>query len=127
MIRVRLQRDGTVEQILPDGTTAPLEDHTDYAVLNALTEAAIEANARDDADNPPLSDQELSSMRRVPNPRAIRKMLNLTQEQFAFQFQVPLGTLRDWEQGSRQPDAAARTLLRVIEKIPAAVIDALAS
>jgi putative transcriptional regulator len=66
-------------------------------------------------------------MRRVPNPRRIRTQLHLTQEQFAEQFQIPLGTLRDWEQGLKYPDSAARAFLRVIEHNPQAVIDALAS
>jgi len=40
------------------------------------------------------------------------------------QFHVPLGTLRDWEQGAKQPDAAARSYLHVIEKIPHMVLKA---
>jgi len=49
----------------------------------------------------------------------------MTQDQFAARFHVPLGTVRDWEQGVRQPDTAARTLLRVIDKDPDAVVRAL--
>jgi len=49
----------------------------------------------------------------------------LSQEQFASRFGVPLGTLRDWEQGVSAPDTAARTLLRVIEHDPEAVLRAL--
>jgi hypothetical protein len=48
-----------------------------------------------------------------------------TQEQFALSFHLPLGTLRDWEQGAKQPDTAARSYLRVIEKAPQMVIQAL--
>ena len=33
-------------------------------------------------------------------------------------FHVPLGTLRDWEQGAKYPDTATRSYLRVIEKAP---------
>ena len=65
-------------------------------------------------------------MRPVPNPRRIRERLKLMQEQFAEKFAIPLGTLRDWEQGVSYPDSAARTLLRVIEQDPEAVITALA-
>jgi putative transcriptional regulator len=36
-------------------------------------------------------------------------------------FQIPLGTLRDWEQGAAEPDQAARTYLRVIARDPEAV------
>ena len=59
------------------------------------------------------------------NARAVRKKLRLTQEQMA----VALGTspsgYRKWEQGQRQPSGAARTLLRVMEKEPGAVLRAL--
>ena len=125
---VRAQRlpDGTVVQVLPDGSTQPFEVRTDWARLEAMTEEEIEANALSDPDNPPLTDEELARMRPVPNSRRIRERLKLTQEQFATRFEVPLGTLRDWEQGVSYPDSAAKTLLRVIDKDPEAVINALA-
>jgi putative transcriptional regulator len=91
-----------------------------------MTEEEIEANALSDPDNPPLTTEELARIRRVPDPRRIRERLTLTQEQFAEKFEIPLGTLRDWEQGVSYPDSAARTLLRVIEQDPEAVINALA-
>jgi putative transcriptional regulator len=57
--------------------------------------------------------------------KEIRKKLHMTQEQFALRFHLPLGTLRDWEQGAKQPDTAARSYLRVIEKAPQTVMQAL--
>jgi putative transcriptional regulator len=63
----------------------------------------------------------------VPNPKEIRKRLNMTQQQFSQQFELPLGTLRDWEQGTREPDSAAKSYLRVIAKNPQEVIKALHS
>ena len=51
----------------------------------------------------------------------------MTQQQFSQQFELPLGTLRDWEQGTREPDSAAKSYLRVIAKIPQGVIEALHS
>jgi putative transcriptional regulator len=126
IVKVQRMPDGTVVQMLPDGSTRLIEDRTDWARLEAMTEEEIEANALADPDNPPLTPEELARMRPVPNPRRIRERLNLTQEQFAAQFEVPLGTLRDWEQGARFPDSAARTLLRVIDKDPEAVLNALA-
>jgi putative transcriptional regulator len=91
-----------------------------------MTEEEIEANARSDPDNPPLTPEELARMRPVPHPGRIRARLKLTQEEFAARFEIPLGTLRDWEQGVSNPDSAARTLLRVIDKDPEAVAAALA-
>src|SRR3990170_5992176 len=126
ILRARRLPDGTVVQVLPDGSTRPFQDKTDWARLEAMTEEEIEVNALSDPDNPPLTDEELARMRPVPNPRRIRERLKLTQEQFAAQFELPLGTLRDWEQGVSYPDSAAKTLLRVIDKDPDAVINALA-
>lgn len=59
--------------------------------------------------------------------RSIRAGLNMTQSQFAARFGFAIGTVRDWEQGRRQPEASARVLLRVIEREPDAVERALAS
>jgi len=126
MIRVQKGPDGKFVQIMPDGSTRPIYGRTDWARLDAMTEEEIEANALADPDNPPISDEELARFRRVPNPREIRKRLNLTQEEFAERFHLRLGTIRDWEQGKKQPDSAARVLLWVIEKNPEAVDQALA-
>jgi putative transcriptional regulator len=84
-------------------------------------------NALADPDNPPLTDDQLARMRRFPNPRQIREGLGLTQREFARQFEIALGTLRDWEQGARRPDSAARAYLRVIAQMPDAVREALAA
>jgi putative transcriptional regulator len=59
--------------------------------------------------------------------RAIRARLRLSQPQFAARFGFALATLRDWEQGRRRPEQAARTLLLVIDRTPSAVTDALAA
>jgi putative transcriptional regulator len=94
---------------------------TDWAYLEAMTDEEAHANE----DNPPLTDEQLARMRRVPRPKDIRERLGLTQREFARQFQIALGTLRDWEQGTRRPDSAAKAYLRVIEHNPAAVRAAL--
>ena len=55
---------------------------------------------------------------RRPNPKVVRRALGMSQEQFAQEFQIPLGTLRDWEQGRVEPDQAARAYLKVIAGDP---------
>ena len=54
-----------------------------------------------------------------------RKILGLSQDQFADAFGVSASTLRKWEQGQRAPTGAAKTLLKIIEREPRAVIRAL--
>lgn len=56
---------------------------------------------------------------------AIRRKTGLSQEKFARRFGLSPGLVRDWEQRRRNPDAAARALLLVIEKEPEAVDRAL--
>ena len=58
--------------------------------------------------------------------RNIRKQLRLTQEEMALLLGTSVSGYRKWEQGTRQPRGAARTLLRVMEKEPEAVVRALA-
>ncbi len=55
--------------------------------------------------------------------RAIRKRLHLTQRSFAETFGFSLSTVRNWEQGSRRPEKAARILLAVIDRHPELVRD----
>ena len=126
-ISARWGPDGQLEQILPDGSTRPLEAKVDWERLEAMTDEEAHQNALDDPDNPPRTTAELARMRRVPNPKTLRLGMRLTQEQFAKQFKIALGTLRDWEQGVRMPDSTASAYLRVIEKNPEAVMDALGS
>ena len=58
--------------------------------------------------------------------RAIRAGVQMSQTEFARQFQLSLDTVKGWEQGKRKPDAAAANYLRIIKADPDFVIDALA-
>ncbi len=53
--------------------------------------------------------------------KSIRTATNKTQAEFASSYRLPLGTIRDWEQNRRQPDAPARVLLSMIAADPATV------
>jgi len=90
-----------------------------------MTDEEIHAAALDDPDNPPLTPERQAKMRRVPRVKVIRRVLRLTQEEFSARFRIPLGTLRDWEQGKSEPDQAARAYLTVIARDPEAVRKAL--
>jgi len=57
--------------------------------------------------------------------KKLREGLNMSQPEFALKFGFSLGTLRQWEQGRRAPDGAARVLLTVISHSPKAVEKAL--
>jgi len=55
----------------------------------------------------------------------VRKRLGLSQVDFARTFGLCAGTIRDWEQGRRKPEGAARILLAVIDKYPEIVQEVL--
>ena len=57
--------------------------------------------------------------------RAIRAKLRKSQAEFAMMIGVSVSTLQNWEQGRRVPEGPARALLRVAEKNPKAVAEAL--
>jgi len=57
---------------------------------------------------------------------AIRAKTGLTQEEFANRLMVSIKTIRNWEQGRRVPDGAARALLRAVDRGPAVVMGLLA-
>ncbi|MBU6408719.1 MAG: helix-turn-helix domain-containing protein [Alphaproteobacteria bacterium] len=78
-------------------------------------------------DTDGLTDADLKRMKRTPQAKIIRRALGLTQEEFAAQFHISIGTLRDWEQDRNVPDKAAESYLRVIAKDPDAVRRALSS
>ncbi len=125
-IRARRLTDGTLVQVLADGSTRPFPpDQTDWTALRAVTDEEINAAALGDPDNPPLTAERQTRMRRVPQVKVMRQALGLTQEDFSARFRIPLGTLRDWEQGKSEPDQAARAYLTVIARDPEAVRRAL--
>lgn len=117
-----MKGDDTIVQFELDPASPP---RPDWRAFDAMTEQERHAAALVDPDCPPATAAQLARARRVPDIKAIRRRLNLTQEQFARRFQLSLGAVRDWEQGTHQPDHAARALLRVIAFDPDLVAEAL--
>jgi putative transcriptional regulator len=100
------------------GRNTTLTGKTDWARLKSMSPREARAAADADPENPPLTAAELARLQPVPDPRAIRESLGLSQREFAEVYQLSLATIRDWEQGRYQPDQAARTLLRLIAREP---------
>jgi putative transcriptional regulator len=98
---------------------------TDWSRYDAMTEAQRHQAALNDPDARPLTDEDLTRMKRTPQVRIIRRALGLSQEDFAARYHIPIGTLRDWEQGRVEPDQAARAYLKAIAREPEMVREAL--
>lgn len=62
-----------------------------------------------------------------PDVVAIRASTGLSQRAFARSIGIPLGTLKNWEQGRRRPEGPARVLLALIARRPSIVQEELAS
>ena len=97
----------------------------DWTRADAMTDKQVHAAAMHDPDARPMTDAEWDAAPKVPRAKTLRRALGLTQEEFSARFQIPLGTLRDWEQGKVEPDQSARAYLRAIAGDPEAVQRAL--
>jgi putative transcriptional regulator len=62
----------------------------------------------------------------LPDVRAIRRRLHMSQQAFAESYRIPLATLKNWEQGRRAPDAPAAAYLQAIAARPHIIREALA-
>ena len=98
---------------------------TGWSRFDAMGEAERRKAALADPDAQPLTDEDLGGMKRTPRGKIIRRALGMSQEEFAGRYHIPIGTLRDWEQGRTTPDGAARAYLTVIARDPEAVYRAL--
>jgi putative transcriptional regulator len=108
------------------GDTRTRTGKFDWSLADAMSDAEVHAAAMRDPDARPITGEEFTRMKRVPRVRTIRRALGLTQEDFAARFRIPVGLLRDWEQGRSEPDEPARAYLKVIAVDPEAVRRALA-
>jgi len=117
-------KKGSITRFKLDAKKPP---KSDWRAFDAMTEQQRHQAALADPDARPATRAQLARARRVPSVRALREKLNLTQEAFAARFHLPLGTVRDWEQGAHRPDKAAQVLLTVIARDPDAVARALES
>lgn len=114
----------TIVKMLPDGRLTRARRSHKEAKASGFAEEAQPYGV--DSDNKPLTPAQLKSMKRVPRVKTLRRALQLTQEEFAMRYQIPIGTLRDWEQGRSEPDAPARAYLKVIAADPGGTATTLA-
>ena len=93
------------------------------ARIEATTEADIHRYQIEDGEDP---DAPTPQFRPAPSLRAIRAKLGLTQEALACALDIPVATIRNWEQSRTTPDPAVRALLRVLDREPEITLRALA-
>lgn len=109
----RLDATGDVTRRRSSGTWEPVAPRTDWAQVDATTEAEIDRQAAlDDAE---AAKDAAAWVRRV------RRRAGLSQVEFARRIGISVATVRGWEQGKLAPQGAARALLRVIDRMPETV------
>jgi putative transcriptional regulator len=117
-----MSKTHTIVKMAGDGTLSRVRGGRKVIVKPAgprtMTEAEVLAAAKADPDNRPLTAKALAGMKPVARVKTLRRALSLTQQEFAQRYHIPLGTLRDWEQGRSQPDQPARAYLAVIARDP---------
>ncbi|WP_404295119.1 helix-turn-helix domain-containing protein (plasmid) [Microvirga sp. RSM25] len=95
------------------------KDHDDFDQLIASLGAVL---ALTDYD------QSLGNGLKIPDAidvAAVRTKTGLSQATFARRIGVPVGTLRNWEQGRRAPNGPARILLALLDRNPRIVEETL--
>ncbi len=117
----KIRSDGTVVEILDDGCERPFPK----TPMRPMSEEEIATAAAADPDARPMTSEQMQTARRVARVKTLRRALGMTQEEFATRYHIPLGTLRDWEQGRSEPDQPAKAYLKAIAGDPAAVLHAL--
>ncbi len=110
----RLDATGAVTRRRSGEPWEPVVPRTDWARVDATTEAEIAHQAAfDDAE---AAKDGAAWVRRV------RRRAGLSQAEFARRIGISVATVRGWEQGKLAPQGAARALLRVIDRVPEAVL-----
>ncbi len=103
----------------------------DWERVRNTTDEEIDAMIASDPDTAPDMSVGRDWRRvispRLPDVRAIRRKLRLSQAEFAKRFGFSVRTVQEWEQGRAIPDGPARILLRVIEQSPKLVERAVAA
>lgn len=99
----------------------------DWNRLDAMSDEERHAAAMADPDARPITEEDIAAGRLplVPRTITLRRALRLSQQEFSERYCIPIGTLRDWEQGRKEPDTAAKAYLHVIASEPEMVRKAL--
>jgi putative transcriptional regulator len=104
-------------KISPSSTSSGTVGRIDNARVDATTESDIQAHIAEDEKEAMLDAAKFV--------RRVRKRLGLSQTEFSERIEVSVETIRNWEQGRRYPTGAAKTLLKILDRVPEASLSAL--
>lgn len=104
-------------KIDPSILASPTVGRIDTTRVDATTEADIKKHQATDEMDAMLDAAKFA--------KRVRRRLGLTQAEFSQRLDIPLDTIRNWEQGKRRPTGAAKALLKVLDQAPEAALAAL--
>src|SRR5438132_5257831 len=110
----RLDATGAVARRRSAGPWEPVEPRTDWARVDATTEVEIERQA--------ASDDAEAAKDAAAWVRRVRRRAGLSQAEFARRIGISVATVRGWEHGKLLPPGAARARLRLIARVPEALL-----
>ena len=85
----------------------------------------VDATQDSDISRQILEDDAASMLDAAKYARRVRKKLGLSQSELSKRIEVPLDTIRNWEQGKRCPTGAAKSLLKILDNAPEMALRAL--
>ena len=88
--------------------------------------AKVDGTTEDDIKRQQKEDDADAMKDAAKFAKRVRERLGMTQQEFSTQIEVPIETIRNWEQGKRRPTGAAKTLLKLLDRAPDAAMAALA-
>lgn len=93
--------------------------------LGRIDTARVDATTDEEIATQQAADEAQALLDAAKFARRVRRRLGLSQAEFSERIDVPLNTIRNWEQGKRSPTGAAKALLKVLDKAPEAALAAL--
>lgn len=118
---------GRTVTFIPDPDAPAVLSKADREYHDRLADETLEAAARSDPDNLPVTATMTARAKAAHTVRRVRAGTGLSQTKFAARYGFSVAAVRDWEQGRRTPEASTLCYLRVIECEPQAVSRALAT
>ena len=96
-----------------------------FSKIGRVDEDRLDATTEGDIARQSALDDAAAMQDAAVYARRVRRRLGLSQAEFSQRIDVSLQTIRNWEQGKRRPTGAAKALLKVLERIPEAALEAL--
>jgi len=93
-----------------------------FKTLGRIDETRVDATTEEDIARHMAEDEAQAMQDAAHYARRVRSRLGLSQAEFSRRINVPLETVRNWEQGKRSPSGAAQALLKILDKAPEAAL-----